>query len=312
MSPPFDPKKIKLALTEVRTLVLGTEILIGFQFRAPFSERYDELAFHSRVLDSVSLFCVLLALALMIVPAIEHREVEGGRATRRIHRAITRYASAALLPFATGLALAMFVAVEAAAGLLAGSVFSAGVFGLALYFWYGEEFRARRYKGLKERAMAEQRAEEAQASLSNRIEEMLTESRLVLPGAQALLGFQLSVVLTHAFEKLSPAAKGTHLAAMACVALAVLFLMAPAAYHRIVFDGEESEEFIGIGSRFLIAATAALAFGLALDVYVVMVRIYDSETVAGVSSAIALVALLSLWLVLPFWLRTRVQLKSPE
>jgi hypothetical protein len=34
-------KKIKLALDETRILILGAQILLGFQFRAVFSDRYD-------------------------------------------------------------------------------------------------------------------------------------------------------------------------------------------------------------------------------------------------------------------------------
>ena len=40
------------------------------------------------------------------------------------------------------------------------------------------------------------------APLHSRIEQMLTEARVILPGAQALLGFQLAIVLTDTFEKL--------------------------------------------------------------------------------------------------------------
>ena len=39
--------------------------------------------------------------------------------------------------------------------------------------------------------------------LTIRIEHMLTEARVVLPGAQALFGFQLSIVLTRSFAELS-------------------------------------------------------------------------------------------------------------
>jgi len=46
-----------------------------------------------------------------------------------------------------------------------------------------------------------QRDERPETPLHVRIEQMLTEARVILPGAQAIFGFQLSVVLTQAFEK---------------------------------------------------------------------------------------------------------------
>jgi len=39
-----------------------------------------------------------------------------------------------------------------------------------------------------------------QVPLAKKIDQMLTEARVILPGAQALLGFQLAVILTQAFE----------------------------------------------------------------------------------------------------------------
>jgi len=46
-----------------------------------------------------------------------------------------------------------------------------------------------------------------ETSLEQRITQMLTEARVVLPGVQALLGFQLVSVLTQAFEKLPASSK---------------------------------------------------------------------------------------------------------
>jgi hypothetical protein len=79
--------------------------------------------------------------------------------------------------------------------------------------------------------------------LHEKIDAMLTEARVILPGAQALLGFQLATVLTEAFERLDPELRSLHGGALLLVCLSVLLLMAPAAYHRIVYAGEDSAEF---------------------------------------------------------------------
>ena len=36
-------KKVKVALDETRMLILGAQILLGFQFRGVFSDGYDQL-----------------------------------------------------------------------------------------------------------------------------------------------------------------------------------------------------------------------------------------------------------------------------
>jgi hypothetical protein len=86
-----------------------------------------------------------------------------------------------------------------------------------------------------------------QDPFSGQIDQMLTEARVILPGSQALLGFQLAIVLTQAFDRLPSTVKVVHGAALLFVALSIVLLMAPAAYHRIVFKGEDSEEFLRIG-----------------------------------------------------------------
>jgi putative copper export protein len=68
-------------------------------------------------------------------------------------------------------------------------------------------------------------------------------------------------VLTQAFERLPTTVKLVHGAALLFVALSIVLLMAPAAYHRIVYKGEDSEEFHRIGSRFVSYSTIPLALG---------------------------------------------------
>jgi hypothetical protein len=108
---------------------------------------------------------------------------------------------------------------------------------------------------------------------------MLTEA----PGAQALFGFQLAIVLTQSFEQLPSASRIVHAASLLLVALAVVLLMTPAAYHSIVYDGEDTEDMHRVGSALVTAATAPLALGLAGDVYVVITKIVESPA-AGLAA----------------------------
>ena len=130
-----------------------------------------------------------------------------------------------------------------------------------------------------------------QVELHQKVDQMLTEARVILPGSQALLGFQLAIVLTQAFEKLPATVKLVHGMALLFVALSIVLLMAPAAYHRIVYKGEDSEDFHRIGSRFVSYSTIPLALGLSADVFVVGTKIVSSELV----SAMVAVAVLALF-----------------
>jgi hypothetical protein len=144
-----------------------------------------------------------------------------------------------------------------------------------------------------------------ESRLEDRIDYVLTEARVVLPGVQALLGFQLIVVLTESFSALPKTSVQVHLAALAAIALSAVLLIAPAARHRIVFGGEESEAFPPIASRYLLGATDFLALGMAADCYVIVTKVLESPT-AGISAAAATaLACLGLWHVWPWVARKK-------
>jgi hypothetical protein len=75
--------------------------------------------------------------------------------------------------------------------------------------------------------------------------------------------------------------------------------MAPAAYHRIVYAGEDSEEFHRTGSAMVMAATVPLAIGLGCDVYVVIGKIAASPLIGAIVAAMATLGFVTLWHVYP-------------
>jgi hypothetical protein len=121
---------------------------------------------------------------------------------------------------------------------------------------------------------------------------------MVLPGIQALFGFQLIVVFSPGFaEKLTAGEQRLHLVAIALVALAIAFIMAPAALHRRD-PHEVTATFIDISTRLLLSSMVPLAISISLECYLVG-RVVVGFT-AGVSLAIALLCTyLALWFSLP-------------
>ena len=130
---------------------------------------------------------------------------------------------------------------------------------------------------------------------------VLEEARMVLPGIQALLGFQLIAVFSSRFDiDLLPAEQRLHLAAIVLVALAVLLIMAPAAYHRQAERGRISRYFVELASRLLTFALAPLLLGIVVEIFIVARVILQST---GISLAIAVVlmaAFVGLWFVFPY------------
>jgi Family of unknown function (DUF6328) len=71
--------------------------------------------------------------------------------------------------------------------------------------------------------------------------------------------------------------------------------MTPAAYHRIVERGEETEHFHRFASRVLLAAMIPLALGITADFYIVMRKVTESAALSAIVAALLLIAFYGLW-----------------
>ena len=302
-------QKVKLALDETRMLILGAQILLGFQLRGVFSDGYDQLPANARYLDALALGLMVCVVGLLIIPGPYHRVVMEGEDDPHFHRLVTAVADLALLPFALALGLDVVITVGRILGDSAGTATGIAATALAIGFWYGLPWLRKRDAGRQERAMIMGKTRKTLAvPLHTKIEQMLTEARVVLPGAQALFGFQLAIVLTQSFEQLLESSRVMHAAAIFLVALAVVLLMAPAAYHRIAYGGEDTPDMYRVGSALVTIATLPLALGLAADIYVVIAKIAGSLTTGCIAAVLSLVGLVGLWHLYPMtaaYLRNR-------
>ena len=101
-------------------------------------------------------------------------------------------------------------------------------------------------------------------SLKDALQQTLDEARMVLPGVQALFGFQLIAVFNEGFERrLSDFEQDLHLVAIVLVTIAIALLTTPAAYHRQVDRRRATAEFLALASRLISGAMLPLAAGLA-------------------------------------------------
>jgi hypothetical protein len=294
--------KVKTALDETRTLILGAQILLGFQYQGVFQEKFDSLPFISRQMSALALLLRLLTVGLLIAPSAFHRISQKGESTGRMLGITGWFAALALLPFAVALGLDLTLTLERAWGQRAAAMTAGILFtSAAAAGWYGVGLYMRRTQGATERGKtAAARGEREHAPLHVRIEQMLTEARVVLPGAQALLGFQLVIVLSGTFEKLPVDSRVIHGLALLTVALAVMLLMTPAALHRIVWAGEDSEALLSTGGTLTTLALLPLALGMGGDAYVVLARITGMANGAAIAALCVLLALLGCWYAWPF------------
>jgi hypothetical protein len=131
--------KLKTALDETRLLILGVQILLGFEFQCVFQDRFDQLATRAKVLNLGALGLIVLSIAILIAPSMQHRIVEAGQSTTRLILITNRLAGAALVPLTAGLTLSAFVVVELSFGPLAGAAIAGLLACASVFFWFGLE-----------------------------------------------------------------------------------------------------------------------------------------------------------------------------
>ncbi len=140
-----------------------------------------------------------------------------------------------------------------------------------------------------------------QISLDSAATHLLEECRMVLPGIQALFGFQLIAVFNEGFEKkLSGGEQLLHFVAIILVVLAVALVMAPAAILRLTQQRAVSERFIWLSSQLLFAGMLPLALALSLDIYLIGRVILGSGGLSAAIAAIVLAVVLVFWIALPW------------
>jgi hypothetical protein len=133
---------------------------------------------------------------------------------------------------------------------------------------------------------------------------VIEEARMVLPGIQAVFGFQLIAVFNNGFNNLRPPEQVLHLAALLLVAVAIALIMTPASFHCIAEKGIVSRRFVELGSRLLALAMFPLMFGLSIEIFIVARLVLNNVTISAVIAAALLLLFSALWYVLP-WVERR-------
>lgn len=128
---------------------------------------------------------------------------------------------------------------------------------------------------------------------------LLEECRMVLPGIQALFGFQLIAVFNQKFGEMPQAHQTLHLLAIVFVTISIALVMTPAAYHRQAHQFSITRKFVQISSMLLLLSMLLLSIGICLDVYVVSVLIIGSSWVGAALALAAALLFALLWFVFP-------------
>ena len=141
--------------------------------------------------------------------------------------------------------------------------------------------------------------DESEAQRDDRnLAELLQELRVAGLGVQVLFGFLLSLPFTSRFENLSHDQRQLYVTSLMLAAVSTALLLAPVAYHRLVFRRHQKERLVRAANIMAIGGLAAV--GLAVSAAVLLVTGYvDHGLPAVLISACTLVLFGGLWFALP-------------
>lgn len=130
--------------------------------------------------------------------------------------------------------------------------------------------------------------EQEQEDLKERVErehgELLEELRSLIPGAEVLFGFLLAIRFTGQFGDLTATQRYVYYVTLLSTAAALVFLLAPAAYHRIRFRAGDKEYMVRKGNREAIAGSASISVAFTGVIYLV------TDLVFGTAQAVVVAA----------------------
>jgi hypothetical protein len=250
---------------------------------------------------TVVLGLMLVGLGLLMFPAAYHQIVDFGEDSADLHKQATMVMNSTLIIFAIGLGSYSAMAGYEVMGSWWAAVIGIVGFLLAVSLWYLFPWSARRHdaralhRKLKEEESQQRRDKAKMTSLNEKIKTALIECRMVLPGAQALLGFQLVTFVEPGFDPLPYADKLMHIGSLMAVGASTVFLMAPAAFHRIAEAGENTERMHRYTARLLLWAMFFLGLGICGDFAMVLHKVTRSYLIAGGVSGALLAFYFALW-----------------
>lgn len=298
-------QKIKYSLDEARILTLGAHVLEGALFSMAFQPMFEKAPTTVKGMLAGALGLMLIVLVLLLLPGPYHELSEHGEDTDSVRQFVSRVCGIALLPFTAAIGAILVSGLQPTVGMTAAAAVGGGGVAVALLFWYALEITTRHLKPQESRMDDKQEEEYKPAPLTAKIEQVLTELRVVLPGAQAVLGFQFISMFSQSFGQLPESSKLVHIGSLTAVALSTIWLMTPAAYHRLVENGEATQGFHRFASRMLLLAMAPLAVGLCGDFFVVLRKVTDQIVGSSVGAALMLVVFIGCWYGLTLALRQR-------
>jgi hypothetical protein len=139
--------------------------------------------------------------------------------------------------------------------------------------------------------------------------ELLQEVRVVQTGVQVLFGFLLAIVFQARFKDITTFQKVDYFVTLLAAVAAAILLMAPTAYHRVLFRQGDKAHLVDVANRLTMIGLAAVGVAMIGVVLLICDTVFNSA-IAVVAAIVSAAACALTWFVLP--MMRRRGLSRPE
>ena len=135
--------------------------------------------------------------------------------------------------------------------------------------------------------------------------ELLQELRVAQTGVQILFAFLLTIPFAARFQAIDDFERRVLVAALVFSAIATACLIAPVAYHRLLFRQRLKDHIVEVTNRYAIAGLGFLVLALTSALLVALAEILPRWEAVAIAGGLGLLFVV-LWVVLPLVRRARL------
>jgi hypothetical protein len=133
-----------------------------------------------------------------------------------------------------------------------------------------------------------------------KITQILEETRVVIPGTEIFLAFQLEAIFSDVFQRLSPLYKQIHVCSFILVIISIIMLISLAPYHRICDQGKNTGRTLWYANRTLLISMFVMATDISVNIWLIC-AIATSTTLAWYVSVSVWALAMLVWFILPYF-----------
>lgn len=129
-------------------------------------------------------------------------------------------------------------------------------------------------------------------------EELFHELRSIIPGAEVLFAFLLTIAFTARFQELTDSQRAVYFGTFGCASGALILLLAPTAFHRVRFRQRDKERMVRLANIEMIVAMVLISVSIVGTSYLISSLVFDERWAFSISAA-GFVVISLLWWAVP-------------